>query len=111
MKISRDEHNHLMLGQNYDINLLRMVTKEITSKFKGKVLKKLNGIDTAYWDIVIGEILITVHYEHYLGIIIMPHSFFGKDKKLEGIVIEKENALIKEIEDHFSKNFAHILTN
>ena len=54
-----DEKQHL---------IFEVVAEVIVTKFNGRIVKKLDGIDQRYWDVCISDNIITLHWEHYLGI-------------------------------------------
>ncbi len=49
-------------------SIFEVVAEIIVTKFNGRIVKKLDGIDQRYWDIYISDNIITLHWEHYLGI-------------------------------------------
>ncbi|WP_125226316.1 hypothetical protein [Leptospira neocaledonica] len=49
-------------------------------KIDGVWLKKLDGLDQRYWDFASGRGRITLHLEHYLGIMIFPTDFEAADE-------------------------------
>jgi hypothetical protein len=55
------------------------VADAILSKFKGKLVEQLDGLDERYWDIEIGKKIITLHLQHYLGIMLFPEDKAGND--------------------------------
>lgn len=38
----------------------------------GSWLEKLDGLDQRYWDLKVRESILTLHLEHYLGIMLFP---------------------------------------
>ncbi len=107
MNISRDQHNHVSLGQNYDVALMPLVESELINTFNAKVIAHYNGLDQLYWDYELDGTAITVHYEHYLGVYIIPGYFFDP---LKGDHKSKADEIVDQLENHFRTNFAHIDT-
>ena len=56
------------LSDQADWKLFNRIAKLIQKEFNGTWVEKLDGLDQRYWDIVIGNIKLTLHLEHYLGI-------------------------------------------
>jgi hypothetical protein len=55
------------IGDDIDWCLFNGIADAILRKFKGKLVEKLDGVDERYWDIEIGEKIVTLHY-HYTDI-------------------------------------------
>jgi len=63
--------------------LFNGVADAILGKFKGKLVETVEGFDERYWDIKVGEKVVTLHLEHYLGIVL-----FSQDKEANDLVKE-----------------------
>lgn len=110
MNIRRDDYGHVSLGQNYDINLLKIVTDEIEEKFGGKQIDKLLHPDTSYIDYELKDGKITIHYEHYTGVYLIPGYFFSDNKSISKEQKKKEDEIINQLERHFKDKYEHIKT-
>lgn len=60
------------LGRISDGKLFRLITKTIEKKFDVQWLQQLDGLDQRYWDFKIKGEILTLHFEHYLGISLFP---------------------------------------
>ncbi len=57
-------------------------------------VSKLDGFDQRYWDFKINDCELTLHLEHYLGIILFPTSKTNYKKA--------ENDMVKKIADYLA---------
>lgn len=83
---------------------------EIENKFDGKRIEKLSTPDIAYIDYKLKDGIITVHYEHYTGVYLIPGYFFSDDKPISEKQKKKEDELINKLEQHFINNCQNIKT-
>lgn len=81
------------LFRDSDGKVFRMIADELSKKFKVKWTKKIDGVDQRYWDFRYKGILLTLHLEHYLGIMIYA------DKSSPNI--QKATKLLDELGEHF----------
>ena len=58
------------LYKDSDEKVFRLIADELSKKFKVKWIEKIDGFDQRYWDFRFKGILLTLHLEHYLGIMI-----------------------------------------
>jgi len=63
-----DKMESITLFDEKKHSIFEVVAEIIVTKFNGRIVKKLDGIDQRYWDIYISDNIITLHWEHYLGI-------------------------------------------
>ncbi|HLL70593.1 MAG TPA: DUF3630 family protein [Pyrinomonadaceae bacterium] len=67
------------LTEDSDWQLFNGVADAILRKFKGKFVEKLDGLDQRYWDIEIGEKVVTLRVEHYTGIFLCANDVAVND--------------------------------
>jgi hypothetical protein len=72
----RQDSGRLELRIFDDLNwpLFHEVAEVIEREFFGTWLKKIDGLDQAYWDLRIGNSVLTLHLEHFLGIMLYPST-------------------------------------
>lgn len=75
----KDERCEAAISDDADWLLFNGVADAILSKFKGQLVERLDGLDERYWDIEIGGRIITLHIQHYLGIMLFPEEKRGND--------------------------------
>ncbi|MGB8981526.1 MAG: DUF3630 family protein [Anaerolineales bacterium] len=73
--------------------LFQRIADELSLVFNVNWKSKLDGLDQRYWDFEYKGLDLTLHLEHYLGIII----YADKSKK----DIESVRQVLAEIADHF----------
>ncbi len=110
MNIHRTDEGHISLGQNYDIDLMRLVEDELVKSFGAVLIEKLDELDTSYHDYRIDDKRITIHYEHYTGIYLMPGYYYLDNEMIDENQKKKEDAMINEIEKYFERNYQQIET-
>ena len=81
------------LYRDSDGKVFGMIADELTKNFKVKWIEKIYGFDQRYWDFKFKGILLTLHLEHYLGIMIY-------DDKTHSDV-KKATELLHELGDYF----------
>ncbi|MDO8774742.1 MAG: hypothetical protein Q7K57_39765 [Burkholderiaceae bacterium] len=54
--------------------LFKEIAGVIEREFHGTWLEKIGGLDQSYWDLKIGNAVLTLHLEHYLGIMLFPSA-------------------------------------
>jgi len=98
MEIKFEENDGVLvarLSELSDWKLFESIANEITHEFDGSWIKKLDGLDQRYWDVKINDCELTLHLEHYLGIMLFPTSKTSK--------LKDENELVKRIADYLAK--------
>ena len=78
----------LRLSEKSDWELFESMAQKIVSDFSGTITKKLDRLDQRYWDMKIGDVGVTLHLEHYLGIFLFPAKGF-EDNPAAKELIEK----------------------
>jgi hypothetical protein len=58
----------LRVSDDSDWDLFERVAGALRSRFGGEWEAQLDGPDQRYWDLRVGEGLVTLHLEHYVGI-------------------------------------------
>lgn len=60
------------------------LAEQVQELLGGTWTAQLDGLDQSYWDLQVGEVLITVHREHYLGVCVFglatPDSILIEDR-------------------------------
>ena len=54
--------------------LFKEIAEVLEREFRGTWLEKIDGLEQSYWDLKIGNSILTLHLEHYLGIMLFPAS-------------------------------------
>ena len=57
-----------------DWNLFESIATTLEHELNGVWIGKTDGIDQRYWDLKIENEILTVHLEHYLGILVFSES-------------------------------------
>jgi hypothetical protein len=83
----KDEKCEAAISDDSDWMLFNGVAEAILRRFRGKLVERLDGLDERYWDIEIRGRIVTLHLQHYLGIML----FAAK---------KEENDLIREIGEY-----------
>ncbi len=69
--------SELHIASEPNWTLFEKIAKALEYELNGCWIEKINGIDQSYWDLKIGNEIVTLHLEHYLGI-----SAFSDSKNL-----------------------------
>jgi hypothetical protein len=85
-----DGRRQANLSDDADWLLFNGIADAILKKFKGQLVERIDGLDERYWDIEIGKMTVTLHLQHYIGIMLFP-----KDAEA--------NCLIEEIGNYLEK--------
>jgi hypothetical protein len=96
--INKDGRTEAQLSDQSDWKLFDRMADLIEKEFHGTWVEKLDGLDQRYWDVVIGNIKLTLHLEHYLGISLFPAK--GDDNPSEA------NKLVQMISEYIEANAA-----
>jgi hypothetical protein len=64
----KDGRCEAAISEKADWRLFNGIADAILSKFKGKLVERLDGFDERYWDIALDKRIVTLHLQHYLGI-------------------------------------------
>jgi hypothetical protein len=79
----KDGRCEAAISEEADWRLFNGIADAILSKFKGKLVERLDGFDERYWDIAIDKRIVTLHLQHYLGI-----SLFSKTRDANDLIRE-----------------------
>jgi len=71
------EKSELHISSESNWTLFERIAEFLERELNGIWLEKADGIDQRYWDLKIGNEVLTLHLEHYLGI-----SAFSNSKSL-----------------------------
>jgi hypothetical protein len=80
--ITQDRRFEVAVSDDSDGRLFNGVADAILRKFKGQLIKRIDGITDRYWDIEIAEQVITLHHD-YTGI-----SLFAENHEMNDLVRE-----------------------
>jgi hypothetical protein len=62
----------LQISNLSDWKLFNEVASILQHAFNAIWVVKLDGLDQRYWDLQVDKVLLTLHLEHYLGIMLFP---------------------------------------
>ncbi len=79
----KEERCEAIVSDDADWLLFNGVADAILKKLKGKVVERVDGLDERYWHIEIGKKVVTLHLQHYTGIVL-----FAQDKEANGLIRE-----------------------
>ncbi len=85
---------NLELSDESSWSIFELIAKELTDRFNVQWKTQADGLDQRYWDFEINGIILTLHLEHYLGIVI-----FADKTKTD---IDKAKIILQELENHFN---------
>jgi hypothetical protein len=88
----------LIVSDESDRKLFRLVADALVRKFHGRIVSRLNGLDQIYWDIEIGDKVLILFLEHYLGI-----SLYSDDAEADELLARVGNYLDTFEPNRFSK--------
>ena len=94
MKIKYYDHGKsidLELWRESDGRVFHLIADELSKKFKVKWVEKIEGIDQRYWDFKFKGILLTLHLEHYTGIMIFADKSNPDIKQATDLLYELGN--------------------
>ena len=96
MRFGKTRQGYLELELSTEANWhkFEQIAKRICIGFHGKIVEKVDGIDEIYWDIKIDEALVTLHLQHYLGILVFANDEYG-EKIIREIGLYLENSCFK----------------
>lgn len=75
------------ISEHADWELFESVAQRLESVMGGYWMKKIDGVDQRYWDLMVGEQTLTLHLEHYLGIsVCVPDNANEMTQKVRALV-------------------------
>src|SRR5215207_5811141 len=77
----KDDRLELAISDDADWMLFNGVADAILTKFRGKLVERLDGPDERYWDIQIKGSIVTLHLQQYSGI-----SLFAENKETNDLL-------------------------
>jgi hypothetical protein len=77
-----------------DARVFKLIASELTEKFNVQWKEKVDGFDQRYWDFEMKGIKLTLHLEHFLGIMIFANKANPQ--------IEEATQILLELKEHFS---------
>lgn len=97
----------MLLSEIDNENLFYFFVKTLEGKFNINYTLKADGIDTKYFDFSFKEFHLTLHYQLYVGIELLPLSFFLEQKptkkeiefteELGALLLVEKKAIEKEV--------------
>lgn len=70
----KDERIEVAISDDSDWQLFNAVADAILSRFKGKLVERLDGLEERYWDVEIQGRIVTLHLQHFLGIVLFAQT-------------------------------------
>lgn len=86
--IEHGEDLEIFISDHSDWRLFEEVGAAIQSEFDGEWLARADGLDQRYWDIRIGDSVLTLHLEHYSGIMLFPEES-AANRSTSRVLLEK----------------------
>jgi len=83
----------LHISDDFDDALFTKIGELLQQSFGGSWLEKIDGLDQRYWDLKIESSVLTLHLEHYFGIMLFPSSEC-EDISSANSLIEKAHRLL-----------------
>ena len=80
------------ISDDSDWMLFNGVADAVLRRFKGKLVERLDGLEERYWDIEIRGRIVTLHLQHYVGIVLFA------EKKEENDLIREVGAYLETIQ-------------
>ena len=75
MRVTIDERSgrpELQVSSSGDWDLFERLGERLRQALKGHFTAKLDGIAERYWDLTVGDEVVTLHLEEDLGIVLFP---------------------------------------
>jgi hypothetical protein len=92
----KEDQFEIRISENANWALFEKFAQTIASEFEAKITERIDGLDERYWDFRIGEIALTLHLQHYLGISLFP------------AISHKNNASAKALADNIAKRLIQV---
>jgi len=71
VKLNRQERDwEINISDNADWDLFNQVASVLHNEFGGQWSAQADGTDQRYWDLAVDSALVTLHLEHYTGIVL-----------------------------------------
>jgi hypothetical protein len=83
----------IKLSTKSDKPIFEFIANDLSDSFNTRWISKVDGFDQRYWGFEIRGAILTLHFEHYLGI-----SIFANKSMVN---VESAKQVLKEIGDHF----------
>jgi hypothetical protein len=100
LKIYSDKgYNEVVIKDDCDFDTFYKVAHFLETEFKIEFSRKLNDLDSNYWDFIYKEQELTLYYNIYLGTSIFPTAFKEASVLTNEMVIEISRLLIVKINE------------
>lgn len=83
MKIDTTDTGLLEVWVSRNPDDFRDWAKRVKSLLDGRWTEKLDDLDESYWDLKVGELTVTVHRQHYLGVSVFSENSPSHRRLLE----------------------------
>jgi hypothetical protein len=83
----------IYLSQTSDRDLFNRIASELARGLGGTWTAQINGLDQRYWDLAVEGQTITLHLEHYLGIMLLV-----EDADPDWIASERFQAVVRRLQ-------------
>lgn len=87
----------LQISEDSDRKLFDEIAHVLQRQFRGSWSEKVDGPDQRYWDLKIGNVTLTLHLEHYLGIMLFSSSE-ESDKGASDVLLEQTHEFLTSYE-------------
>ena len=75
----RDGRCEAAISDDADGMLFNGLADAILTRFRGKLVERIDGLEDRYWDIEIRGKIVTLHLQHFLGILLFAREKEGND--------------------------------
>jgi len=83
----------LRISDEPDPAVFKQVADILGREFHGEWRERLCGLDQWYWDLHVGDTLITLHREHYLGIMLFAAEANQQQEVVPEILVRAKEIL------------------
>jgi hypothetical protein len=85
--IRNDDRGRVVsISSSADWALFDEIAHALSLETGGTWVERLDGLDERYWDLRIGEATVTLHLQHYLGIMLFAEDPFGSEATFDRII-------------------------
>ncbi len=92
-----DRHNNLEISGDSDPALFERIAEILERELKGEWQERLSGPDQYYWDLRVGGSVITLHREHYLGVMLFSAGPGEEEGAVPEILLRAREVLAKHV--------------
>jgi hypothetical protein len=92
-----DRHNNLAISGDSEPALFERVAEILARELKGTWQERLSGPTQFYWDLRVCDSVITLHREHYLGVMLFAEGPGEEEGAVPEILIRAREVLSKHV--------------